>query len=165
MKQKWYPIFQSVPADEFTDRQEIMDYLLRWAANTPRDITLSTAVIGQRRLGKTAVMEQVYNRLFWEQEVVVPIYFTFEACPITSTEFAFAYYTNFLRQYVAFRRKDHLLARGTDRDVELRDLTEMAEPLPCPHPCHCGGRTGETGTDRLVPPPFPAEEGPGNSAA
>ncbi len=140
MKQKWYPIFQSVPADEFTDRQEIIDYLLRWAANTARDITLSTAVIGQRRLGKTAVLEQVYNHLFWEQDKVVPIYFTFEACPITSTEFAFAYYTNFLRQYVAFRRKDYLLARLTDRDVELKNLVEMAESLSGdPIARHAGG--------------------------
>ncbi len=140
MKQKWYPIFQSVPADEFTDRQEIIAYLLRWAANTARDITLSTAVIGQRRLGKTAVLEQIYNRLFWEQDKVVPIYFTFEASPVTSTEFAFAYYTNFLRQYVAFRRKDYLLARLTDRDVELKNLVEMAESLSGdPVARHAGG--------------------------
>ena len=78
MERKWYPIFQSVPADEFTDRQKIIGHLMRWAAYTARDITLSTAMIGQRRLGKTAVFEQVYNKLFWEQDVVVPIYFNFE---------------------------------------------------------------------------------------
>ena len=88
MKPKRYPpIFQSVPADEFTDREEIIGMLIKRATNTPRDMTFSTGVIGQRRLGKTAVLEQVYNRLFWEQDAVVPIYFNFEAKPTTSTEF------------------------------------------------------------------------------
>jgi len=74
---RYPPIYQNVPADEFTDRRELIDRLLWWAAQTPRDITPSTAIVGPRRLGKTAVLEQVYNRLFWEQDAVVPIYFSF----------------------------------------------------------------------------------------
>jgi len=126
---RYPPIFQSVPADEFTDREEIIGLLLERARNTPRDMTFSTAIVGQRRLGKTVVLEQVYNRLFWEQDAVVPIYFSFEAKPTTSTEFAHTYFTNFLRQYVAFRRKDDVLARLTDRDTELKKLMPMAEAL------------------------------------
>ena len=130
MKTKRYPpIFQSVPADEFTDREEIIGMLIERATNTPRDMTLSASIVGQRRLGKTAVMEQVYNRLFWEQDEVVPIYFNFEARPTTSTEFAWIYFTNFLQQYIAFRLKDDNLARLTDRDVEPSDLVVLAETL------------------------------------
>ena len=130
MKPKRYPpIFQSVPADEFTDREEIIGTLVERATNTPRDMTLSASIVGQRRLGKTAVMEQVYNRLFWEQDKVVPIYFNFEAKPTTSTEFAWAYFTNFLKQYVAFRLKDDELARLDDSDVEVNNLVVLAETL------------------------------------
>ena len=130
MKPKRYPpIFQSVPADEFTDREEIIGTLIKRAKNTPRDMTFSTGVIGQRRLGKTAVLEQVYNRLFWEQDEVVPIYFNFEAKPTTSTEFAWTYFTNFLKQYVAFRLKDSDLARLEDQNVELKSLVALAESL------------------------------------
>jgi predicted AAA+ superfamily ATPase len=70
-----------VPSDEFTDREELIGELVATACNTPRDITFSTAIVGQRRMGKTSVMEQLYNRLFWEEDEVVPIYFTFEAKP------------------------------------------------------------------------------------
>ena len=130
MKPKRYPpIFQSVPADEFTDREEIIGMLVERATNTPRDMTLSASIVGQRRLGKTAVMEQVYNRLFWEQTQVVPIYFNFESKPTTSTEFALVYFTNFLKQYVAFRLKDDDLARLEDERVNVDRLVSLAETL------------------------------------
>lgn len=116
------PIFQSVPADEFTDREEIIGRLFRMATNTPRDMTFSTAMVGQRRLGKTAVLEQVYNRLFWEQDEVVPIYFTFEAHLTTSTEFAMLYFRNFVGQYVAFRTKDPERVKTLPKLEELSDL-------------------------------------------
>jgi hypothetical protein len=121
------PIFQTVPADEFTDREEIIGRLVRMAALTPRDITVSTSLVGRRRLGKTAVLEQVYNRLFWEQDAVVPIYFVFEDKPVTSTEFAEAYFTNFLRQFIAFRRKDDGMVR--ERRGKLPELVQMAREL------------------------------------
>jgi hypothetical protein len=121
------PIFQTVPADEFTDREEIIGRLMLMAARTPRDMTFSTAMVGRRRLGKTAVLEQFYNRLFWEQDEVVPIYFVFEARPMTSTEFAEAYFTNFLRQFIAFRRKDNEMVRKRRRD--LNTLVRMAQEL------------------------------------
>ena len=137
---KYPPIFQSVPSDEFTDREEVIHLLVERAMNTPRDITFSTAIVGQRRLGKTSVMEHVYNRLFWEQDEVVPIYFTFEAKPTTSTEFAEVYFTNFLRQYVAFRFKDNELARREDKDTDLNRLVARAESLnPDPIANYAGG--------------------------
>jgi hypothetical protein len=127
-ERRYPPIFQSVPADEFTDREEIISMLVKRAVNTVRDMTLSTSVIGQRRLGKTAVMEQVYNRLFWEQDEVVPIYFNFEAKPTDSNRFAWVYFSNFVRQYVAFRLKDDSLVRAGDRGV--RDVVAMTERMP-----------------------------------
>ena len=122
------PIFQSVPADEFTDREEIISLLVKRARNTPRDMTLSTSVIGRRRLGKTAVMEQVYNRLFWEQDEVVPIYFNFEAKPTDSTRFAWAYFSNFVRQYVAFRLRDAGLLRADNRNIH--EIVALTDRLP-----------------------------------
>jgi hypothetical protein len=131
MQREWHPpIYQTVPADEFTDREEIIGRLMQMAGRTPRDMTLSTAIVGRRRLGKTAVLEQAYNRLFWEQDAVVPIYFTFEARPVTSTEFAVAYFTNFLRQFIAFRRKDDVLARN--KQIKLTELLPLAQELDEP---------------------------------
>ena len=142
MKPKRYPpIFQSVPTDEFTDREELIGKLCEMATDTPRDRTFSTAIVGQRRLGKTSVMEKVYNRLFWEQDEVVPIYFTFEAQPTTSTEFAWVYFINFLQQYVAFRLKDGELARRESKVVDVEGLLALAESLSENPIAHFADRT------------------------
>ncbi len=59
MVKEWHaPIFQTVPTDEFTDREEIIGRLVQMAGRTPRDMTLSAAIVGRRRLGKTAVLEK-----------------------------------------------------------------------------------------------------------
>ncbi len=120
------PIFQTVPADEFTDREEIIGQLMQMAARTPRDLTFSTAMVGRRRLGKTAVLEQTYNRLFWEQDEVAPIYFDFEAKPTASNEFAELYFRNFVGQYVAFRTKDPSWVKNLPK---LEDLLDLATRL------------------------------------
>ena len=137
---KYPPIFQSVPTDEFTDREEVINVLVKRAINTPRDITLSTAIVGQRRLGKTSVMEHTYNRLFWEQDDVVPIYFTF-ALNTTSDEFAEVYFANFLQQYVAFRLKDEQLARQVSEVVDLDGLLVLTESLSGDPIAHFAKRT------------------------
>ena len=147
---KYPPIFQSVPTDEFTDREEVISLLVQRAISTPRDITFSTAIVGQRRLGKSSVMEHVYNRLFWEQEQVVPIYFSFEAKPTTSTKFAEAYFTNFLRQYTAFRLKDDELARLDNQRVDLNKVVALAESLkPDPIANYAGAMQYKLGSDNF----------------
>jgi AAA+ ATPase superfamily predicted ATPase len=44
--------------------------------------TMSTVLLGQRRMGKTEIFKRVVNRLFFEQDhqdpkAVVPIYYSF----------------------------------------------------------------------------------------
>ncbi|MFQ5615589.1 MAG: hypothetical protein ACE5GO_03915 [Anaerolineales bacterium] len=123
------PIFQSVPADEFTDREETIDFLVWQGSTVANDTTPSRGILGRRRMGKTAVLHTVYNRLFWEQDDVVPIYFTFESQPTGSTAFAWNYFVNFLQQYVAFRRKDDDLARRELSDVQIDNLVTIAESM------------------------------------
>lgn len=125
-KRKVIPIFQTVPKDEFTDREDIIQGLYKRAIDTPRGLTRSTAVIGRRRLGKTAVLEEVYNRLFWLQDEVIPIYFNFEGKPDKSTEFAVEYFRNFLVQYTAFRMKNNNLIKEI---VNLEQAIELARSL------------------------------------
>jgi DNA-binding CsgD family transcriptional regulator len=127
-------------------------------------MTFSTAMVGQRRLGKTAVLEQVYNRLFWEQDEVVPIYFTFEAQPTTSTEFAWAYFTNFLQQYVAFRLKDDALAR-LDNAESVSTAGNFGEQAFTPTPTATATPTATstpttTPTPTATPTPTPPLAGP-----
>jgi len=94
---KW-AIRPLVPKAVYTDREEHLNYLYKAAINAIRRRTMSTVLLGQRRMGKTEILKRVVNRLFFEQEnyrdkdaSVVPVYYSFRntmvildgACSIT----------------------------------------------------------------------------------
>ncbi|MBS3779627.1 MAG: hypothetical protein KGY41_04490 [Desulfovermiculus sp.] len=77
---KW-AIRPLVAAEVYTDRQEHIDYLYAAALKAITRRSMSTVLLGQRRMGKTEIFKRVVNRLFFEQEdphdpeqSVVPVY-------------------------------------------------------------------------------------------
>jgi len=100
-----------VPEEVYTDRKEHLNYLYRAAMKAIGRRTMSTVLLGQRRMGKTEIFKRVVNRLFFEQDhmdpkAVVPVYYAFRDKPVNRWEFASEYVENFLRWYAAFRLHD-----------------------------------------------------------
>ena len=100
-----------VPEEVYTDREEFLDYFYRAALNARERRTMSTVLLGQRRMGKTEIFKRVVNRLFFEQdhrdpEAVVPVYYSFPDKPQDETKFALDYAENWFRWQVAFRLRD-----------------------------------------------------------
>ncbi|MDM8521767.1 hypothetical protein QUF80_00185 [Desulfococcaceae bacterium HSG8] len=62
------PIEPFVPEEVYTDREEFIHYFYNAALNAIRRRTFSTALLGQRRMGKTEIFKRVVNRLFFEQD-------------------------------------------------------------------------------------------------
>src|SRR5688572_1840494 len=56
--------------------------------------------------GLSELLRQVYDRLFFEQQEVVPFYFEFRASDKTARAAASRFVREFLLQTVAFRRRD-----------------------------------------------------------
>ncbi|MFQ6062324.1 MAG: hypothetical protein ACE5J9_04010, partial [Methanosarcinales archaeon] len=73
MKLKELPIIPETPDEEFVDREAIIEELMHNAVLTKKRVASNTVLIGLRRFGKTAVLQRVYNKLFLEQDAVVPI--------------------------------------------------------------------------------------------
>ena len=77
-----------VPREVYTDSQEHIDYLYNAALDAIGRKTMSTVLLGQRRMGKTEIFKRVVNRLFFEQnnqdpDAVVPVYYlavAFQLC-------------------------------------------------------------------------------------
>lgn len=68
----------------------------------------SYALIGLRRTGKTAILHKIFNRLFNEQDRVLPVYISFvqylnQPKPINAFQFAEEYFAGYVRSYLAFR--------------------------------------------------------------
>jgi len=117
-----------VPREVYTDRQEHIDYLYNAALDAIGRRTMSTVLLGQRRMGKTEIFKRVVNRLFFEQDhldpkALVPVYYSFKDKPLDRWEFATEYVENFLRWYAAFRLRDEsILDRGT---LSVDDLSAL----------------------------------------
>ncbi|MBV7330912.1 hypothetical protein KFU94_22245 [Chloroflexi bacterium TSY] len=106
-QQSQWVIEPLVPDEIYTDRAEFIDYFYQAALDAARRRTVSTVLLGRRRMGKTEIFKRVVNRLFFDQEqsdpqAVVPVYFSFPDFPEDKLTFGVKYLENLMRYYVAF---------------------------------------------------------------
>ena len=117
-----------VPEKVYTDREDHIEYFYNAALKAITRRTMSTVLLGQRRMGKTEIFKRVVNRLFFDQhhddQVVIPVYFQFPDENITRDEFAMRYVDNFLRWVAAFRLKDKSLIYQPQNTVDLLNFIE-----------------------------------------
>jgi len=119
-----------VAEEVYTDRDYFLDYFYKTALNARTRRTMSTVLLGQRRMGKTEIFKRVVNRLFFEQdyrdpEAVVPVYFSFSDTFKDRWDFAAKYVENVIRWYVAFRLRDKRIL--SKRNVKLPQLQEIVQ--------------------------------------
>ena len=58
----------------FTNRQEDFDFLNSWVGRIEKEAALSTAITSHRKVGKTALLQRLYNRLFEQGGKSFPFY-------------------------------------------------------------------------------------------
>ena len=116
----------------FVNRQAELDYFWKWANSIPLPGGNSIAFAGLRRTGKTAILHRVFNRLFHEQDRVLPVFITFEPYLyrpglMTTYEFAEAYFSGYLRSYLAFRYRRPDFHREALKFDELHQFSREVE--------------------------------------
>ncbi|MDZ7261576.1 MAG: ATP-binding protein [candidate division KSB1 bacterium] len=135
MKYQLKPLAETVPEDEFVDREYELELLWNWAQNIKINMGHSLAILGRKGIGKTAILTRFYNRLFLEQEEIVPFYLSLaeyksaaETGEFTVEKFCQLYVTTFIKQFIAFQTQDARLARQEISIERLKELcTNMGE--------------------------------------
>jgi hypothetical protein len=128
-----------VPDEIYTDRSEFLDYFYTTALKAATRRTMSTVLLGRRRMGKTEIFRRVVNRLFFEQDphdpqAVVPVYYTFPQEGQDRLTFAIQYLENFMRYYVAFYTQQPEIVRDHYAANRLLAAVEAARTThPYPH--------------------------------
>jgi len=127
-----------VPDELFTDREEHLKYFYESALDTASKRSMSTVLMGRRRMGKTEIFRRVANRLFFEQDpadpnAVVPVYYTFSDQPKSRLEFSKEYLENFIRYYLAFYAQAPELIDGILHDDQILQLLQDHK-VTHPHP-------------------------------
>lgn len=111
----------------FVNRQAEFDLFTRWVDRIPRMTNNSYALIGRRRTGKTAILVKLFNRLFYAQDRVMPVYISFARYlhftrPLTMQEVGEHYLSSYLLSFLAFRyRRPDLLRREPKMSI-MREI-------------------------------------------
>jgi anti-sigma regulatory factor (Ser/Thr protein kinase) len=97
-----------IQAKDYLNREDELAYLRRLAGLRKDTLAANILLVGPRGAGKTELLKQLYQSLFWEVQDVVPFYYSFKTAALKGTTFAKDYFTRFVKQYVAFVRKEPL---------------------------------------------------------
>ncbi len=98
------PLAFTCPTTEFVDRELILDDLYRLTQMGLKPFNSNYALIGPRRIGKTAIIERLYNWLWSHQREVIPLYFslrTYAGKPALDTLTRMG--MEFVNQYLSFK--------------------------------------------------------------
>ncbi len=107
----------------FVGRTAELDRLLNHAAGEGGSHGL--VVLAVPSVGTSELLRQAYDRLFTEQEDVIPFYFEIRASDRSAQNAARRFLSEFLLQIVAFRRRDPKLI---DVSPEIGEIAELAMP-------------------------------------
>ncbi|MFN0277617.1 MAG: ATP-binding protein [Pyrinomonadaceae bacterium] len=122
MQQTSDKIFARTDSADFVGRAAELDRLLNHAKTTD---TSGLALLAVPSAGTSELLRQTYDRLFSEQEVIIPFYFEIKPSDHNAQNTARRFLYEFLLQTVAFRRRD---AKIIYISPEIDELAELAAP-------------------------------------
>lgn len=121
---------EDLVGDLFVDRHDELRLFWNWATSIPHRHRNSYALIGRRRTGKTAILVKLFNRLFYEQDTVLPVFITFAQYfdrkkPLSMLEVGDIYLSSYLMCFLAFRYRRPELLQLNMNMKKIRILAEQ----------------------------------------
>ena len=106
----------------FTGRKKELAFFLNWIDGIKKENSQSTALLARRKMGKTALMERLFNITFHRNDGVVPFYYEVKEIKMWMGDFCKDFFLTFIYQYMAFKtRKTEYL-----RPEEKSDFSRVA---------------------------------------
>ena len=103
--------------DLFSGRKEEVAYFLKWINDTKERKSQSTAILARRKMGKTALMERLFNITYFKNNGVIPFYYEIKENDVWVVDFCQDFFLTFIYQYMAFKtRKSEYLKPETRSD-------------------------------------------------
>jgi len=111
--------------DLFTGRKGELAYFLKWINDVKERKSQSTALLARRKMGKTALMERLFNITFFKNNGVIPFYYEVKEVKKWIGDFCVDFFLTFIYQYIAFKsRKINYL--GQDKRNSLKEAKQAA---------------------------------------
>jgi len=89
----------------FTGRKEELAYFLKWIDNIKEEKSQSTALLARRKMGKTAIMERLFNITFYKNDGVIPFFYEIKENKMWVVDFCKDFFLTFIYQYIAYKSR------------------------------------------------------------
>ncbi|MCP4148985.1 MAG: hypothetical protein GY757_14655, partial [bacterium] len=90
----------------FVGRKEELAYFLKWINDIKDERSQSTALLARRKMGKSALMERLFNITFYKNDGVIPFYYEVREGGKWAVSFCKDFFLTFLYQYIAFKSRN-----------------------------------------------------------
>ncbi len=94
----------------FSGRKEKLSFFLEWINNIKERKSQSMAILARCKMGKTALMERLFNITYHKNDGVIPFYYEIKEQKIWIVDFCIDFFITFVYQYMAFktRKKEYI---------------------------------------------------------
>ncbi len=114
----------------FTGRKEELAYFLEWIDEIKKKNSRSTALPARLKMGKTALLERLFNITYSKNDGVIPFYYEIKETPIWVGDFCLDFFLTFIYQYIAFKsRKKEYMGLGKKNSLEAAKNDALKEGL------------------------------------
>lgn len=100
---------RTLPEKDFFGRKEELADLYRRSLEVEKGSTQSVFLSGNRGVGKTELLKQLFNQLFWKQDKIAPFYYSINSAILSVSEFSRDYLMRYICQRLAFENKESSL--------------------------------------------------------
>jgi predicted AAA+ superfamily ATPase len=114
----------------FVGRRQDMTFLLDWCHRIRRKAAHTMMLVGRRKIGKSAIVERLYNILWTENDNLIPFYYEFPENEINARDFAEDFFVKFYLQAIAFLKREVYLIRQLSlrsHNYKLWDLDKLLD--------------------------------------
>jgi hypothetical protein len=89
----------------FSGRKEELAYFLKWINDIKDEKSQSTAILARRKMGKSALMERLFNITFYKNDGVIPFYYEIKEIKMWIGDFCVDFFLTLIYQYIAFKTR------------------------------------------------------------
>ncbi|MCU0288752.1 MAG: hypothetical protein MUF15_20450 [Acidobacteria bacterium] len=110
----------------FTGRKKELTYFLKWIDDIKEEKSQSVALLARRKMGKSALMERLFNITFNKNDGVIPLYYEIKETKMWMGDFCVDFFVTFVYQYIAFKTRNtqYLKPIDTNNFEKIKSITQ-----------------------------------------
>ncbi|MCP4155517.1 MAG: hypothetical protein GY757_47780, partial [bacterium] len=106
-------------------RKKELAFFLNWIEEIKERKSKSTAIMARRKMGKSAIMERLFNTVFEKNDGVIPFYYEIKEGKVWVADFCIDFFHTFIYQYIAFKTRKTQYLEAFD-ESNFKKLKEVA---------------------------------------